>query len=71
MAYALVVVTLRMLEVDAGIGNHYKVFWHGIDREVVYSNRSIMWFCIVLSRIHTLWNEVLFLRGTDGIYILP
>jgi len=40
-ACALVVVAVRLLEVDAATGNHCDFFWYRRDRKVVGSDRSI------------------------------
>jgi len=60
-ACALVVVAVRLLEVDASAGNHCDFFWYGRDRKVVGS------FC----RIDALRDEVLFLGGIEGVFMLP
>ena len=71
MACALIVVAVRVLEGDAAEGNHCDFFWYGRDRKVLGSDRSVLRFGVVFCGIDTQWNEVLFLGGTEGAFMLP
>jgi len=70
-ACALVVVVVRVLEVDAAAGNHCDFFWYGRDRKVVGSDRSVLKVAVVFCRIDALRIEVLFLGGIEGVFMLP
>jgi len=70
-ACALVVVVVRMLEVDAAAGNHSDFFWNWRYRQVIGSNRSVLIFGVFFYRIDSLRNEVLFLDGVEGVFMLP
>ena len=70
-ACALVVVAVRVLEVDAAAGNHCDFFCYGRDRKVVGSDRSVLEVAVVFCRIDALWDEVLFLSGIEGVFMLP
>jgi len=70
-ACALIVVAVLVFEVDAAVGNHCDFFWYGRDREVVGSDRSVWKVAVVFCRIDALRDEVLFLGGIEGVYMLP
>jgi len=53
-ACALVVVAVRVLEVDAPTGNHCDFFWHGRDGKIVGSDRRILKVALVFRRINAL-----------------
>jgi len=70
-ACKLVVVAVGVLEVDAPAGNHCDFFWYGRDRNVVGSDRCVLKIAVVLCRIDALRDEVLFLSGIEGVFMLP
>jgi len=71
VAWALVVVTVHVLEVDAAAGNYCDFFWYGRDRKVIGSDRSVLRVACFFCRIDALRDEVLFLGGIEGVFILP
>ena len=70
-ACALVIVAVGVVEVDAAAGNHCDFFWYGGKRKVVDSDRSVLKFAVVFCRIDALRDEVLFLSGVEGVFLLP
>ena len=70
-ACALVVVAVRLLEVDAASGNHCDFLRYRRDRKVVGSDRSVLKVAVVFCRIDALRDEVLFLGGIEGVFMLP
>jgi len=70
-ACALVVVAVHLLEVDVAAGNHCDFFWYGRDRKVVGSVRNVLKVAVVFCRIDALRDEVLFLCGIEGVFMLP
>jgi len=70
-ACVLIVVAVRVLNIDAATGEYSEFFWNGRDRKVVGSNRSILRFGVVFCMIDALRNEVLFLGGIEGVFMLP
>ena len=69
-ACAPVIVAVCVLEVDAPSGNHCDFFRYGGDRKVVGSDRSVLKVAVDFYRIDTLGNEVLFLGGIEGVFML-
>jgi len=69
-ACALVVVAVRVLEVDTASGNHCDFFWYGRDRKVVGSDRSVWKVAVVFCTIDAWRDEVLFLGGIGGVFML-
>jgi len=70
-ACALVVVAVRVFEVDAASGNHCDFLSYRRDRKVVGSDSSVLKVAVVLCRIDALRDEILFLSGIEGVFILP
>jgi len=70
-ACALVVVAVRVLEVDAALGNHYDFLRYRRDRKVVGSDRSVLKVAVIFCRIDALRDEVWFLIGIEGVFIFP
>jgi len=70
-ACALIVVAVRVLEVDAAAGNHGNFLWYGRDRKFVGSGRSDVKVAVVFCRIDALRDEALFLCGIKGVFMLP
>jgi len=68
---ALIVVVVCRFEVDATSGNHCDIFRYGRDRKVVGCTRSLLRFGVVFCRSDALRNEVLFLSGIEGVFMLP
>jgi len=60
----LVVVAVRVLEVDAASGKHCDFLWYGGDRNVVGNDRSVLKVAVIFCRIDALRDEVLFLVGS-------
>jgi len=70
-ACALVVVAVHVFEVDAAAGNHCDFFLYGRYRKVVGNDRSVLEVAVVFCRIDALRDEVLFLGGIEGVFMLP
>jgi len=70
-ACALVVVAVRVLEVDPAAGNDCDFIWYRRDRKVVGSDRSVLKVAVVFCTIDALRDEVLFLGGIEGEFMLP
>jgi len=70
-ACALLVVAVRVLEVDAGAGNNCDFNWYGRDRMVIGSGGSFLKVAVVLCRIDALKDEVFFLGGVEGVLMPP
>jgi len=68
---ALVLVAVRLLEVDAASGHHCDFLCHGRARKVVGSDRGVLKAAVVFCRMDALRDEVLFLDGIEGVFMLP
>jgi len=71
MACTLVVVTVCVLAVNTATGNHCQFSRNMEDRNVIGSNKSVLRFVVVICRIDSRRNEVLFFGGIKGVFILP
>jgi len=70
-ACALVGVAVRVFEVDAATGNHCDFLWYRRDSKVVGSDKSVLKGAVVFCRVDALRDEVLFLGGSEGVFMLP
>ena len=70
-ACALVVVAVHVLEVDAAAGNHCDFLSYRRDTKVVGSDGSVLKVAVIFCRIDALRDEVLFLGGIEGVFMLP